>query len=542
MNNKYSLTDIPRDISKGESDKLGISPFEDGLTQFINQANTPITIALQGEWGSGKTSLMNTLNNNLCNGKDAPFFGIWINTWEYALMKEPYSALIDIIGGLAKSINEFSGNTANKKLGEAIMKFGLMAVSATFNRGTDVVKEILTGDNKSSISEIRTELATIINDCVKKQNKQGFIFFIDDLDRIDPPVAVQLLELLKNLFTLDHCIFVLAIDYDVVIKGLEPKFGKLTEQNEREFRSFFDKIIQVPFSMPITRYEIEEFLKVNLCLINYVTKQQSENKQLISKFSEISNLSVGTNPRALKRLLNSLLLIRCINPKEENHSDEELDLLINFALVSIQIAYPLIYRLLSSNPEFDKWDDDILMQMNLFQTENSTVENKGLSENWEKILYRVCENDHYSKRLFPNISKLLRLLKEAIEDKGKSIEDTISNIIFLSSVTNLDAFEKTEPTGKRIENGMKIGKFVQHTMKEFHEKNLLSAKDIENLQDEEYSKEYFNQTLPVLKRNIDKKEKNRYYSELFFDNYYLNSQWIEKHWDLFLQWTKQFEG
>ena len=41
-----------------------------------------------------------------------------------------------------------------------------------------------------------------------------------------------------------NCVFVLAIDYDVVVKGLESKFGKKTEENEREFRSFFDKIIQ----------------------------------------------------------------------------------------------------------------------------------------------------------------------------------------------------------------------------------------------------------------------------------------------------------
>jgi hypothetical protein len=31
--NKYSLTDIPRDVSKGEKDKLGIGPFEDGLAR-----------------------------------------------------------------------------------------------------------------------------------------------------------------------------------------------------------------------------------------------------------------------------------------------------------------------------------------------------------------------------------------------------------------------------------------------------------------------------------------------------------------------------
>jgi predicted KAP-like P-loop ATPase len=163
--NKYSLTDIPRDVSKGEKDKLGIRPFEDGLTQFIEHANMPITIALQGEWGSGKTSLMNTLRNNLCEGDDARFLDVWINTWEYALMKDATTALVDIVNGMAKNITQFAGNSPTQKLGENILKFGLMAFSAAFNRGSDVVKEILNNGNKSSISEIRAELETVINEC-----------------------------------------------------------------------------------------------------------------------------------------------------------------------------------------------------------------------------------------------------------------------------------------------------------------------------------------------------------------------------------------
>jgi len=450
--NKYSLTDIPRDISKGEKDKLGIGQYENGLIQFVEHANTPITIALQGEWGSGKTSLMNTLKNNLCDGEDAKFLGVWINTWEYSLMKDATTALLDIVNGLAKNITQIAGNQTGE-VGKKIMKFGLMAFSAAFNRGSDVVKEILTEGNKSSISEIRTELEIIINDCVQKQGKQGFIFFIDDLDRIDPPIAVQLLELLKNLFTFNHCIFVLAIDYDVVIKGLEPKFGKLSEQNEREFRSFFDKIIQVPFSMPITRYQIDEFLKESLLSVHYLNENQANNKELITSFSEISNLSVGTNPRALKRLLNSLLLIQCINnQKDEEQADSELDLLVNFALVSIQIAFPVIYRLLSTNPGFDKWDENILLQMNLAPlTEQSTQ-----TAEWEKVLFRLCENDYYLKKQFPNISKILNRLKKLIEEQGQVVEDVIKEIISLSSVTNVDAHDNLP-----LSNDIHISSFLK---------------------------------------------------------------------------------
>ena len=37
---------------------------------------------------------------------------------------------------------------------------------------------------------------------------------------------------LKNMFSIPHCVFVLAIDYQVVVKGLEDKFGPQTEANE----------------------------------------------------------------------------------------------------------------------------------------------------------------------------------------------------------------------------------------------------------------------------------------------------------------------
>ena len=54
-----SIVDIPK---KADSqDLFGINKFEKGLNHFIRNADTPITIAIQGEWGSGKTSLMNSL-------------------------------------------------------------------------------------------------------------------------------------------------------------------------------------------------------------------------------------------------------------------------------------------------------------------------------------------------------------------------------------------------------------------------------------------------------------------------------------------------
>ncbi|MEW4923920.1 P-loop NTPase fold protein [Algibacter sp. 2305UL17-15] len=454
-----SITDIPRNVSLGEKDNFGIEPFENGLTKFIDHTNTPITIALQGEWGSGKTSLMNSLKKNLSDGDNSKYHSVWLNTWEYSLMKDASTTLIDIIAKLIDEVTKIANVDKEKKnqLLKNVKKIGfsVLKVASSVNSITssaiDEIEKSFNQEQEFTISQIRDELEIIIENCLKKDGKKGFIFFIDDLDRIDPPVAVQLLELLKNIFTLKNCVFVLAIDYDVVIKGLEPKFGKLSEQNEREFRSFFDKIIQVPFSMPVSSYEIDTFLKESLLAINYISDQNAKNEKLISNFSEISNLSVGTNPRALKRLMNSLSLISCINSakgnKHENEQlNEDLELLVNFALVSIQIAYPPVYRLLSLHSAFDIWNENVALQMNLKQLDEQSIaklnKSEEFDEEWEKVLFRLCENDHYLKKRALNISRLLNTLKSAIIEQGEDVENIIGSIISLSSVTNLEAFDK----------------------------------------------------------------------------------------------------
>ena len=52
-----NVIDIPRPA--GSVDLLGIDRYVDALTRFISAAQMPTKLGIQGEWGSGKTSLMN---------------------------------------------------------------------------------------------------------------------------------------------------------------------------------------------------------------------------------------------------------------------------------------------------------------------------------------------------------------------------------------------------------------------------------------------------------------------------------------------------
>ena len=56
---------VDEPLGRGEPDGLKIKKHANALVQFVKSSQTPITIGIQGEWGSGKTSLLNTIYNEL---------------------------------------------------------------------------------------------------------------------------------------------------------------------------------------------------------------------------------------------------------------------------------------------------------------------------------------------------------------------------------------------------------------------------------------------------------------------------------------------
>ena len=453
---KSSIIDVPRKHT--QDDLFGIQVYQNALIKYVKLTDTPITIALQGEWGSGKTSLMNMLRYNLCDVDNAPYFPIWINTWQYSLMKTPSQAIMSILEGIINQIgalnpNEQKWKESKRVIGGIFKKMAVVGTKVavgTVGVDKDIVDDVFESGSSatSDIVQLKQEIAKLIEDALAKDSsKQGFTFYIDDLDRIDPPVAVEILELLKNIFDLERCVFILAIDYDVVIKGLKPKFGELTDANEREFRSFFDKIIQLPFSMPVASYNVDTFLVDALGKIEFFTQSELADTELAEKLSEITRYSVGTSPRSLKRLTNTLALISIIYEEQKGGDSSTgtlLEKLVNYAMVCIQIAYPYIYNQLCEEPDFKAWNEKIASKLKLRPlTEDETERlnaTEEFDEEWEKIVFRMCQKETYlSNRVF-SVSSLLNKIAEIInndEQLGEIIESTLE----MSAVTNLKAFD-----------------------------------------------------------------------------------------------------
>ena len=470
--NYSSIIDLPR--KKQQQDLFGIEKYQEALVEFINNSNTPLTIALQGEWGSGKTSLMNVLDDELCDKGN--FYKIWINSWQYSLMKSPEQSILSIIEGIIEQILNTIKNKENKNQTVSKMKDIFKRISISGGKfiakqvvdkvggNTDFVDDFFSGGGTegAEISQMKSEIQDLIIDALADNSKKGFLLFIDDLDRIDPPVAVQILELLKNIFDLDKCIFVLAIDYDVVVKGLEPKFGKLSDKNEREFRSFFDKIIQMPFSMPVSNYTVDVFLIDALLNIGYINQESIKEENYKKALSEFATLSVGQNPRALKRLTNTLSLINIINNKKnsENIIDSN-EKLICFAMVCLQIAYPLVYNKLIQEPDFTEWNMETAVKFRLDKLNEEQLERLNstdeFDEDWEKVLFQICQKETYSSNRAFQISTLLNNVKDFIP-KDKEVGEYLTKVLEQSAVTNLQAND-TPPVLKtsraEIQNALK---------------------------------------------------------------------------------------
>ncbi|WP_176542918.1 KAP family P-loop NTPase fold protein [Priestia megaterium] len=540
MTRKTSVIDIPK-LNKQGKDYFGIDNYSEALTEFIRYSETPITIAIQGEWGSGKTSLMNYIYEQLCTN-DREFQGIWLNTWEDSLLTHDKTTLINIITRILSEVviviekslnNDLEMETVEKlnsekkiiikenikkiqsfvkSLTPILIKSGLQmlevnpsiisivdAIQTISSNSANNNKEFSEQENDSfiytNIIDLRENISSAINNYLEINNEKGFIFFIDDLDRIEPTIAVDILEILKNIFTVENCVFVLAIDYEVVVKGLQEKFGERSNVNEREYRSFFDKIIQVPFTMPVSNYEIGEFLFDKLNEIQYFTKTDIDQELFVNQVCEIVEHSIGHNPRSLKRLINSLSLTKLINQKIKKDAENLHEEILHFALVCIQTAYPKIYDFLKYEPSFEKWKEEILFEFlgdGIIEISNR-LKKDFFKQEWELALYILCSQDSYLSSKFKEIKKILLNIYNIIPEK-ECIGPVIEKALKMSSATDISRATKTNYIDIEIEaNVTKVqnlekgyflsGFTINEESKEFYVWSVKTNKSVDNLED-----------------------------------------------------------
>jgi hypothetical protein len=83
-------------LEPGQPDALGLSAIAAGLAIFLRNEDTkpPLVIAINGRWGSGKSSLMNLLRGNLEKFGTRP---VWFNAWHHQSEDQLLAALLQSV-------------------------------------------------------------------------------------------------------------------------------------------------------------------------------------------------------------------------------------------------------------------------------------------------------------------------------------------------------------------------------------------------------------------------------------------------------------
>ena len=445
-------------------DKFGITDYIGGLARFISVCSTPLTISIQGSWGTGKTSIMNLVKQQL----PEDVFPVWFNTWQFSQfnMSEelPVSLLTSLLSAFEledkETLDDASKIIKTLRICYRVTKgFGIAAldsivggkvaegIKAGFDRAESVANENDSIDNNLdpaiSIKRLKEEFIKCVNKTLEEKGKRRIVIFIDDLDRLNPGKAVELLEVLKLFLDCKNCVFVLAIDYDVVCRGVEAKYGSLADDKKaaaEKGRSFFDKIIQVPFKMPVARYNIEDYVEDCFKQIRI----EFNNKNDINVYVDLIKYSIGTNPRSMKRLFNAYQLLLEIVRKEEICADIKNRQLL-FAILCLQHCSESIYNFMIRN------SDDLTL----------VLFNSILSGDYEAFIEITNENhtdiDNLKKIDFDSAKPFLDKLKEAIDLNGnQGIDedelDNFKNVMTWTAITNASSTEPstTKKKGSQI--------------------------------------------------------------------------------------------
>lgn len=235
--------DLP--ITKIEEDALNRGSFAQSLAQVLLQysLSSSFSIGLYGEWGSGKTSLLN-LVLEIVEQSDESTVILRFNPW---LCSDSKQLTTQFFKQMATAIK--LKKPAAAQAWELIDQYAdifdaasLIPVAGTF---VAIAGKILTKRAKKQTEQPANDLQDIKNKIIEKMTEENLkiIVSIDDIDRLSEEEIIAVFQLVKALADFPKTIYLLAFDYDVVVRAL----GKVQHGDGKEY---LEKVIQVPFEIP----------------------------------------------------------------------------------------------------------------------------------------------------------------------------------------------------------------------------------------------------------------------------------------------------
>lgn len=259
--------DIP--IYSKSQDILNRDNFVNSIVQLLQNNNDEesTVIGLYGPWGSGKTSIINLiqeqLNTSGCMSseisEDTRYVIVTFNPWLYSNMK-------DLIVEFFTCMTEALGQKGNKfqNIVELLNEYKcLISPISNFIGILDPISQLVEKSIEYYVKQRNSRSQNLV--LVKKNliqqmvdNKQKIVVFIDDIDRLTDEEIAAIFRLVKVVADFPFVTYILSFDYEVVINALD------RVQHDKGVE-YLEKIVQVPVIIPSARQEnLEKYFNTKL--------------------------------------------------------------------------------------------------------------------------------------------------------------------------------------------------------------------------------------------------------------------------------------
>lgn len=248
------------------------------------EMNKPIAFSVEGEWGKGKTWIIDKVANSLIGFKldedisdikcrnNCDYLVIKYNAWEKDYYEEPLIAiLITLINQLNKELvldNIIKGElVALFEMSKEILEKSLRSISKRLI-GIDVVDvgkkgfEIFKKAKKAAHIEtkadytdenIEKDIKTVVKTLNVLSKDIPIVFIVDELDRCLPEHAIKTLERLHHIFgKVNSSVTIISMNESQLRTTVEKMFGK-----NIPFESYLRKFIDFRFSIDEGSADIE---------------------------------------------------------------------------------------------------------------------------------------------------------------------------------------------------------------------------------------------------------------------------------------------
>lgn len=299
-------------------DLLGFKVHADLLIDVINDPDVlPITIGVFGDWGSGKSSVLQIIKDEFEKDESEETLCIYFNGWTFEGYDDAKAALLNSILKEVEDNKKLSVEVKDtvkdkaKKLwksidwmrgaGMLLKNVALPAVSAYFTGGISMIPyaiqkisewgddpqkiieklqsdegkklyESFLKENKEEVKKQINAVAEFRNDfseLLESTNFKKLIVIVDDLDRCTPERIIENLEAIKLFLNVPKTAFIIGADPRIVKYAIEHKYKnnkEIEEDNNRIVIDYLEKLIQLPYSLPrLSDSEVETYISMLIC-------------------------------------------------------------------------------------------------------------------------------------------------------------------------------------------------------------------------------------------------------------------------------------